>query len=468
MKKGDCIELLIDDLVYGGRGVARKDEFVWFVDGGLPGQTVQAVVRRRRKSYGEARVREVIEPGPDQIEAPCPYFGICGGCQLQHLKYEAQVAAKTRQVRDILTRIGQLSGDPVQETRPAEQIYGYRNKMEFTFSDRPWVIQDRDEDKPEDFALGLHVPGRFDKVLDIDACLLQSETANQLLRDVRDLVLKTELPPYRVQDHAGFWRFLVIREGKQTSDLFMKVITSSQAPQRGKPAFEWLMHKLFWNHLELTGVIHGISDKKAQVAFSESETLVLGDGRLREQVGSCMYEISSDAFFQTNTGQTKVLFDTIIELAGFSGNEIVYDLYCGTGAIGIYIARHVKQVVGIEAIPAAVEDGNRNVELNNLGNVHLMTGDMMDAIHDTHALTGKFGAADVVILDPPRGGTHPGTIRDLLSWKPPCIIYVSCNPPMLAKDLTELQTLYRVEAVQPVDMFPHTKHIEVVCVLRRK
>jgi 23S rRNA (uracil1939-C5)-methyltransferase len=228
------------------------------------------------------------------------------------------------------------------------------------------------------------------------------------------------------------------------------------------------MHKLFWKHLELTTVVHGISDRKAQAAYSDEETLILGDGKLREQIGPRSFEISSGAFFQTNTCQTRALFDTILDLADFSGNETVYDLYCGAGAIGIYIADHVKQVVGVEMIPSAVEDGRRNVALNNLDNVALIEGDMMNAIHETEPLIHQYGPADAVILDPPRGGTHPDTIRDLLQWLPPTLIYVSCNPPMLAKDLARLQSAYRVHAVQPVDMFPQTKHIEVVCVLRRK
>jgi len=468
MKKGDLIELTIDDLAFGARGVARQDDFVWFVDGGIPGQTVQAVVRRKKKSYGEARVQEVITPGPDQIEAPCPYFGVCGGCQLQHLKYHAQVEAKTRQVEDLMHRIGQLQDCSVRPVKPAAVQYGYRNKMEFTFSDRRWIIHGLDDDKPADFALGLHVPGRFDKVVDIDRCLLQSETANQLLADVKGLLLQTELPPYHFKNHQGFWRFMVLREGMQTQDLMMNLITSSQAPENGKPVFDWLMHKMFWKHLELTTVVHGISDKKAQAAFSDEEILILGDGKLREKIGSCLFEISTSAFFQTNTYQTELLFNTILELAKFNGHETVYDLYCGTGAIGIYIADHVKQVVGIEVIPSAVEDGRRNVELNNLNNVALVSGDMADAIHDTDVLAKKYGSADAVILDPPRGGTHPNTIKDLLRWQPPTIIYVSCNPPMLAKDLVQLQTVYTVESVQPVDMFPQTKHIEVVCVLRLK
>jgi 23S rRNA (uracil1939-C5)-methyltransferase len=468
VKKGDLIELTVDDLVFGARGVARQNDFVWFVEGAIPGQRIQARVLRKRKNYGEAIINEVISPGPDQITPPCPYFFNCGGCQLQHLKYEAQISAKTRQVEDIIQRLGGLTDCAVRPTLPAEQQFGYRNKMEFTFSNRRWIIQGVDEDKSIPFALGLHAPGRFDKVIDIDRCLLQSEQANQLLTDVKTLIYQTQLSPYQAKTHQGFWRFFVIREGRNTHDLMMQIISSSQAPEKGKETIDWLMHKLFWQHLELTTVIHGISDNKAQVAFAKEEIVKLGDGRIREQIGSRIFEISSNAFFQTNTAQAEVLFNTLNELADFSGDEVVYDLYSGTGAVAIMIADHVRRVVGIEVIPSAVENGRRNAMLNNLDNVILLEGDMIDAIRDTQPLVRQYGQADAVILDPPRGGTHPNTIRDLLQWKPPAIIYISCNPPMLAKDLVLLQTAYRVEAIQPVDMFPQTKHIEVVCVLRLK
>ncbi|MBN2105238.1 23S rRNA (uracil(1939)-C(5))-methyltransferase RlmD [bacterium] len=468
MRKGDFIELTIDDLAFGARGVARQDGFVWFVEGGIPGQKVQAVIRRKRKHYGEARIHEIITPGPDQIEAPCPYFGVCGGCQLQHLKYEAQAESKFRQVQELIQRVGHVTDCDFRPIKTAKIQYGYRNKMEFTFSPRRWVIHGLDDEKPVDFALGLHAPGRFDKVIDIDRCLLQSETANQLLVDIKSLICQTGQPSYHIRNHQGFWRFLVFREGMNTQELMVQIITSSQAPEKGDPVFKWLMHKLFWKHLELTSVVHGISNKKAQVAYSDEESVILGDGKLREKIGSCLFEISSNAFFQTNTYQTEVLFDTILELADFSGNEIVYDLYCGTGPIGLYIANHVKQVVGIEVISSAVEDGRRNASLNNLDNIVFIQGDMKHAIHEAAPLIQQYGRADTVILDPPRGGTHPDTIRDLLQWLPPRLIYMSCNPPMLAKDLAELQSAYTVRTVQPVDMFPQTKHIEVVCALQRK
>jgi len=465
-KKGASIELDIHDLAFGARGVARTDDFVWFVEKGIPGQKVRARVIQVKKKYGEAYVEDVLEPSPYQQDPPCPYFGVCGGCRLQHLSYDVQVEAKTRQVKEILERIGGLNGTVVQATLPSEDIYHYRNKMEFSFSDKRWLTENDPHEKPTDFALGLHVPGRYDKVLDIDACLLQSETCNRVFKTVKELVLQTDLPAYSTKTNTGFYRFLVIREGKNTGDLMLNFVTSGQAGEEGEKAIGWIVHKMFWRHPEVTTVIHSITDRKAQVATADTERLVLGPEKLTEKVGNRTFEISANAFFQTNTRQAQRLFNTIVELADLHGGEVVYDLYCGTGAIGIMLADRVKKVVGIEAIESAVKDAERNAELNSLSNMEFVLADMKDAMKDVEFLEGNFGLPDVVILDPPRAGTHPKTIHRLVDLMAPKIIYVSCNPAILARDLEILcESIYSLETVQPVDMFPHTGHIEVVATL---
>ena len=466
LKKGDSIELSVDDLAFGAKGVARLDDFVWFVERGIPGQKVKARVQRVKRSYGEAYVEEIIEPSPHQVDPPCPYFGICGGCQLQHLNYEIQVEAKTRQIRDILGRIGGLKDVEVRPTLPAKDIYGYRNKMEFSFSDQRWLQENDPPDKPRDFALGLHVRKRFDKVLDIDGCRLQGELSNRILKTVKDLASQTDLPPYSIRNHTGFYRFLIIREGKNTGDLMLNFVTSSQAPNEGEDSMKWIVHKLFWKHPEVTSVIQSITDQKAQVAMSESERLILGPQKITEKIGNLFFEISPFAFFQTNTNQAQRLFETVGELAGFKGDEIVYDLYCGTGAIGISVADKVKHVLGIEVIESAAEDAKRNAELNKITNIEFILDDMKDFLSDTDTNVDIYGAPDVVILDPPRGGTHPKSIKGLIKLASSKIIYVSCNPAILARDLQALcEKHYVLKAVQPVDMFPHTGHVEVVAVL---
>ena len=467
-RRGDVIELAVTDLVYGGRGLARQNDFVWFVERALPGQTVRARVSRRRKTYGEAYTLEVLTPSPWQEEAPCPVFGICGGCKFQHYNYGRQVAAKVSQVDDLVRQVGGIEDVPILPVIEAEQRYRYRNKMEFSFCDHPWFVEGRDG-RPEGFALGLHVPRRFDRVLDLDGCLIQSEKADRVFRSIRDLTLASGLPPYNLKTHLGYWRFLVIREGACTGDLMINLITSGQQAAERQSAVERLFESLLERHPEITTLIHSVSDKLAQAAFADSARLIKGDGKIREKIGDCVFEISANAFFQTNSLQTERLFTAVADIAGFSGGETIYDLYCGTGAIGIFLADRVANVLGIEVIEQAVKDARRNASLNGLQNIEFITADMKDAIADRQELERIFGAPDIVILDPPRGGTHPKTVKHLLEIGAPRIIYVSCNPSILARDLSILcGEMYHLEKLQPVDMFPHTAHIESIALLIKK
>ena len=465
------LELEVEKLAYGGRGVARKDDFVWFVDGGLPGQRVKAQARRKKRRYGEAFIKEVLRPSKDQIASPCPYFGVCGGCQLQHLDYTAQIAAKGQQVSELLERMGGLGGLAVESTIGADKLYGYRNKMEFSFANRRWVGDEADG-LPDNWALGLHVPRRFDKVLEIEACLLQSDRANAVLRTVNAFARSTmtkKLWAYDHKTHQGFWRFLILREGHLTGDLMVNVITSGQFGEVGDAVIDELAALIQERHPEVTTLIHGISDKLAQTAFAETSRVLIGSGRITERIGDKVFEISPNAFFQTNSRQTETLFKAIAQAAELTGEETVYDLYCGTGAIGIYLANQAKNVLGIEVIPEAVDDARRNAELNGLTNVHFRVGDMKDAIKNRDQLAQKHGAPHVAILDPPRGGTHPKTIQHLMALDAPTIVYVSCNPSILARDMAMLcEKHYTPELIQPVDMFPHTGHVEVVVRLTRK
>jgi len=463
-RKGELFEIEITDLAFGAKGIARTDDFVWFINRALPGQNIVARAGRIKKAYGEARLMEVLSPAPDQIDPPCPYFGICGGCQMQHWKYEKQVEAKARQVKDILQRIGSIPDPPMLKAIGADNLYAYRNKMEFTFSDRRWLLQDDPMEKPVDFALGLHAPGCYDKVLDLDACLLQSEINNAILREVKQFTMESGLPPYNLRTHEGFWRFLILREGQQTGQYMVHLVTSGQFEPEGLDAVNHLCKLLTDQHPELFTFIHGISDNIGQVARSETERILHGPGHISEKIYGLEFEISPAAFFQTNTVQAEILFHFIVELADFKGTETVFDLYCGTGAIGLALADKVNQVIGVEVIESAVNDARRNAERNGIENATFVLADMKDALRDQPVIQ-ELGVPDVLILDPPRGGTHPKTIEDVLNLKAPKVIYVSCNPPMLAKDLQSLSSAYTLKKVQPVDLFPHTKHIEVVALL---
>ncbi len=465
-EKQNTLELEIEDLAYGAKGVARKDNFVWFVRGGIPGQKVKVRIRKKKKNYGEAVIDEVIEPSPDQIEAPCPYFGTCGGCQLQHLDYDLQLYYKTKQIKEILQRVGEINNPPLLPTIGCQEIYHYRNKMEFSFSNKRWIVAEEENQKPEDFALGLHIPKRFDKVLDLDNCLLQSEKSNKILKTIKKLTQETGLPAYDTRKHTGIWRFLVLREGMNTGELMVNLFTSSQHEAKVTEAIENIGTQIQKEHPNITSLIHTITDKEAQIARGDYSHVIIGKNEITEKIGKNLFHISPEAFFQTNTMQTEVLFNTISDLADFKGTETVLDLYCGTGAIGITIAEKVKNVFGIEAIEPTVEDAIKNAKLNNLKNVHFYQADMKEAMGNITSLTDKFNMPDAVILDPPRGGTHPKSIKGLLKMTPPKIIYVSCNPAILARDLNILcENQYTLKTVQPVDMFPHTGHIEIVAVL---
>ena len=350
MRPLKLIQLTIDDLAFGARGVAREGDFVWFVDGAIPGQRVIARIRRKKKNHGEAVVHKVLQPSPFQIPPPCPYFSDCGGCRLQHLEYSKQVEYKANQIGDVLERIGGIDRKIILEPVRAESDYHYRNKMEYTFSNRRWLLRDDPMEKPADFALGLHAPGRYDKVLDIDRCLLPSETANQILRVVRKSAAESGLPPYDLKTHTGFWRFLVIREGRMTGQHMINIITSGESGQDGIAAVDRIANHLNREIEDLTTIVHSTSDRLSQVAYGDDTRIISGPGKIIDMIGDSRFEISPEAFFQTNTVQAHQLFQTVADLAAFTGSETVYDLYCGTGAIGIFIAPSVKQVLGIEVI----------------------------------------------------------------------------------------------------------------------
>ena len=460
-KKGNEIELTIDSLAFGGRGVAKTGDFVWFVDRAIPGQTVKARVSKKKKNYGEAYTVEVLTPSPDQVEPRCRYFGVCGGCQHQHYAYEKQVDQKTRQVKDLLKHIGGLDLDIVRPALGADPVYGYRNKMEFTFGSLRWRTPDTPPGQPDQPGLGLHVPRRFDKILDIEECPIQSEKANGILKSIHDFFEASGLPPYDQKTHLGFWRFCILREGMATGELMAHIVTSGQYGDEGDTLIDKLAGELKTAHSGLTTFVHSISDNIGQVARGETARVLFGPGTIREKIGERIFEIAPEAFFQTNTIQTNTLFKAIEDAAKLKGDELLFDLYCGTGAIGIFLADKVKTVIGVEVIEAAVESANRNKEINQLDNVTFIAGDMKDAISKC-GLEENHGTPDVVVIDPPRGGTHPDTIEELMALKAKRLVYVSCNPPHLAKDLKQLTEIYEIESIQPVDMFPHTKHIEVV------
>lgn len=460
VKKKQEIELDITGIAFGGRGIARVDGFTVFVDQAVPGDRVRARVFKKKKNYAEARTLEVLSPSADRVDPACGYAGWCGGCKWQFLQYERQLDYKRQHVAEALEHLGQLYGIPVHPVLPSEPIFGYRNKMEFSCSNRRWLLPEElgREDIPMDFALGLHVPGTFDKILDIDACLLQPEKGNRILSDVRDFMKASDMPPYGLRTHEGFWRFLMLRHSVAQNRWLVNLVTATE----NRAAVRALADCLMDAHADIAGVVNNVTASKAAVAVGEYELPLAGDPVLKERLGSFEFEISANSFFQTNTRQAEILYETVRKFAGLTGNETVLDLYSGTGTIPIWLSSDAAEIIGLELVETAVADAEKNCRRNRITNCRFISGDIRQSI------SGIESRPDLMVIDPPRAGMHKDVVESVRCLAPEAMVYVSCNPATLARDLSLLAEDYHVVEVQPVDMFPHTFHIEAVARLERK
>jgi 23S rRNA (uracil1939-C5)-methyltransferase len=460
VKKGQELELEIVQMAFGGRGIARLNGMAVFVDQAVPGDKVLARIVRKKKSYAEARVLKLIKPSSLRVEAPCPYSGVCGGCKWQFLGYEHQLKYKQDHVREILEHIGALRDIPVHATVPSEKIFGYRNKMEFSCATQRWLMPEElgKEGVDAGIALGLHVPGTYFKVLDINACLLQPDMGNDLLTDVRAFIQASELPVYGLKSHQGFWRFLVLRHSAARDQWMVNIVTADEKPSVLRELGERLARK----YPNVICVVNNITARKAAVAFGEYETSVVGEPLLVDAIGSFEFEISANSFFQTNTLGAERLYEIVRGYAALTGCETVVDLYCGAGTISICLSDRAKEVVGLELVESAMADATRNCRRNGIDNCRFIAGDIRQT------LAGLDVKPDVMIIDPPRVGMHPDVVDRVIAIAPDKIVYVSCNPATLARDLALMKDAYQVQEVQPVDLFPHTFHIESVALLIRR
>jgi 23S rRNA (uracil1939-C5)-methyltransferase len=469
IRKGAELDLEVDKLAFGGKALARIDDFVVFVDRALPGQRVRARITRKRRQYAEAHCLAVLSQAVHYQPPICPHFGSCGGCFWQDLPYEQQLHWKTVQVQECLQHLADCRSVQVGAALAAPETSYYRNKMEFSFSDRLWLplppMARGEAGAPPGFGLGLHARGVYEKIINIDTCFLQSPQSVAILKEVRSWCEGSGLLPYTTRTHHGFWRFLVIREGKHTGQTMAHILTAPH-PDQDRVVRDFAVH-LLTRFPTITSLVHSISSKKAQVAIGDEIRTVVGPDHIEERLAALRFRISAYSFFQTNTLGAECLYDTILRLADFSGNETVWDLYCGTGSIALYIARQVRRVLGFEVIPEAIADARSNAELNAIQNCSFRLGDMNDLTRDIPAMIEEGGVPDVIITDPPRAGMHPRVVKALLSVAPAKIIAVSCNPSTLARDLAMLLPSYHITSVQPVDLFPHTPHIECVVVLEQ-
>ncbi len=458
-RRGKTLELTISDIAFGGKGLAKVDNFAIFVDKAVTNDRLVARITKKKKNYAEARIVEMLEPSSFRIEAPCKYSGYCGGCKWQFLEYEKQLKYKTKQVRDSLEHIGLIKDVKVLETKPSELVFNYRNKMEFSCSDKRWLMPDElnDKNQKKDFGIGLHVPGTFHKVIDIKRCLIQPETGNDILEDVRQFIIDSEIPAYGLKSHEGFWRFLMLRHSVYYDEWMVNIITSTNKPEIIKSLSDQLTKK----YKNIVSVVNNITASRSGISVGESEYVISGSSTIKDRLGEYEFEISPNSFFQTNTRGAVNLYETVKEYAELTGEEVVLDLYSGTGTIPIFVSDMAKKVIGIEIVESAVEDANLNCKRNSVDNCSFILGDIKNILPDLEE------KPDVMIIDPPRVGMHKDVVKQVLAVAPEKIVYVSCNPSTLARDLLMMKDFYRVVEVQPVDMFPHTYHIEAVAKLEK-
>jgi len=472
MKRGDILDVGVDAVAFEGKSVARLEGFVIFVRGGVPGDTVRVRVAAAKKSFAEADVIEVLRPSALRTPPRCRHFGPCGGCRWQHVTYEAQLGFKRQHVVDALERIGGFSGLDVAPTLGADDPFYYRNKMEFSFGDR-WLT---DEEMAASgggkgaraaelrFALGLHIPGRYDRVLDLEECWLQSELSARIVNDVRSFCAGNSLPVYSTATESGYLRNLVIREGKRTGDRMVNIVTRDDRPD----IMRLMTSRLLAEFPAITTIVNNITRRKSQVAIGDTERVYHGNGTITEQIGTRTYRISANSFFQTNTVQAEKLYDTARRMADPGPGDVVFDLYSGTGTIALHVADRARAVIGIESVEQAVRDANGNAALNGVTNCTFLLGDLKDTLGSSRTSGSGLPHPDIVITDPPRAGMHGKVLNELRILHPRRIVYVSCNPATQARDLKTLceDRWYSIEEIQPVDMFPHTYHVENVVSLK--
>jgi 23S rRNA (uracil1939-C5)-methyltransferase len=454
----------ITDIGAEGNALARVDNLVVFVPMLIPGDVVDIRVIKKRKKYIEGRVVQFHEYSSDRIEPRCIHFGVCGGCKWQHLPYNLQLKYKEKQVRDNLIRIGKIDLPEIKPIIGSSEIFMYRNKLEYTFSDRRWHTKEEmvsgDKFERED-ALGFHIPGLFDKVLDIEECHLQPEPSNSIKNAVRQYAHENNLEFFNLREQKGFLRNLVIRNSLEGKVMVIIVCFHDDIEKRNG-----LLDFLASEFPQITSLMYVINSKRNDSLNDQDPILYKGENYLIESMNGLKFRIGPKSFYQTNTRQALELYRIAKDFAGLTGKEIVYDLYSGTGTIANYIASCADKVIGIEYVAEAVQDAKINSEINGIGNTCFFDGDMKKVLSE--AFFASNGKPDVIITDPPRAGMHEDVIKIIDIAAPDKIVYISCNPSTQSRDIQLLSDDYYVAGVQPVDMFPHTHHVENVVLLKRR
>lgn len=460
-------KVTITDVAAEGKAVAKVNELVIFVPYVVPGDVVDLQVKRKKNHYAEAVAVKFHEKSPLRTEPFCSHFGVCGGCKWQCLSYEEQLKYKQKQVFDNLTRIGKVELPEFRPILGSEKTRFYRNKLEFTFSNKRWLTEEevkQDVKYDQMNAVGFHIPGAFDKVLAIDKCWLQDDISNQIRNAVRDYAYAHNFPFFDLRTQEGLLRNIMIRTSS-TGEL-MVVLQCKVTDDEGRRKMEEILQFMADSFPQITSLMYVINNKCNDTIGDLDVEVFKGNDHFFEEMEGLRFKVGPKSFYQTNSEQAYNLYKVAREFAGLTGNELVYDLYTGTGTIANFVARQARKVVGIEYVPEAIEDAKVNSALNGIDNTLFYAGDMKDIL--TNDFIAEHGRPDVIITDPPRAGMHNDVIDVILAAEPKRIVYVSCNPATQARDLQLLDGKYKVTAVQPVDMFPHTHHVENVVQLERR
>lgn len=451
----------IRDVAAEGNSVARVDDFVIFIPFGAPGDIVDVKIDKKKKNYAQGHIINMVSPSPIRVTPECEHFTVCGGCRWQHLPYSLQLKCKQKNVEDSLTRIAKV---PLPEISPiigSDNIREYRNKMEYTFSNKKWLTYEElnsGEEFSDRRAAGFHIPGAFDKVLDINKCHLQDDFGNRLRLFIKNYGKEHNLSFYDLREQHGFLRNLMIRISS-TGEI-MAVMVFGEDDEKSIKA---LLTAVRDNFPEITSLLYVVNTKVNDTIGDQKVHLFHGREWIEESMEDLKFRVGPKSFYQTNSQQAYKLYSVARKLVNLKGDELVYDLYTGTGTIACFVAKRCKHVIGIEYVPEAIEDAKVNAEINGLENTEFYAGDMKDVLTDEFIV--KHGRPDVMIVDPPRAGMHDDVVKVILNAEPETIVYVSCNPSTQARDIAMLNVKYDLIAVQPVDMFPHTQHIENVAKL---
>ena len=457
-------EVTITDVAAEGKAIAKVDDMVIFTQYAVPGDVVDLQIFKKKKNYMEGRVIKFHSYSEKRCSAQCEHYGTCGGCKWQILPYDEQIRYKQKQVVDNLTRLGHIELPEITPILGSEKTYFYRNKLEYTFSNRKWLTMEdmQKEHRPEELnGVGFHIPGMFDKVLDINKCWLQDNISNQIRNEIRTYALEHNLTFFDLRNQEGFLRTLMIRT-TSTGELMIVVVFFHE----DEPARVALLQHLADRFPQITSLLYVINSKCNDTITDQEIHCFKGAEAIYEEMEGLRFKIGPKSFYQTNSEQAYELYKVARNFAELTGDELVYDLYTGTGTIANFVSRKARQVIGIEYVPEAIEDAKVNSSINGIDNTLFFAGDMKDILTDK--FIEEYGRPDVIITDPPRAGMHEDVINVILNAAPRRIVYVSCNPATQARDLQLLDVKYKVTAVQPVDMFPHTHHVENVVRLELK